>query len=48
MGLHTSNMAVSRQISDGVCEDLSNLVKQLKKAGTSGQESKVSALFAEN
>lgn len=47
MGLHTSNMVVMlTDVSDRVCEEVCNPVKQLKKAGTTGQESKVySTLF---
>ncbi len=42
MGLHTSDMVVMlTDVSDRVCEEVCNPVKQLKKAGTTGQESKV-------
>lgn len=42
MGLHASNMVVRLKQSDRACEkNKHDLAKQLKKAGTSGQESTV-------
>ena len=47
-GLHASDTAVRlTDVSDRACEELGNPAKQMKKARTAGQESKVSSLFEE-
>ena len=47
-GLHASDTAVRlTDVSDRACEELGNPAKQMKKARTAGQESKVSSLFGE-